>query len=62
MTYGWIRNTMELGRLGLSENLKPEIEKNPMLEILGPATPMEFDDIGNLVELLAEPQPAHAGH
>jgi hypothetical protein len=33
VTFGWIRNTMELGRLGLSENLRPAIERNPELEI-----------------------------
>src|ERR1051325_5605882 len=33
VTYGWIRNTMELGRLALSENLRPHIEQNPLLEI-----------------------------
>ena len=62
VTFGWIRNTMKLTVLGLSENLKPEIEKDPMLEILGPARPMEFDSQGNLVEMFIEElQPAHAG-
>lgn len=61
VTFGWIRNTMELATIGLSENLKPEIEKNPALEILGPPIPMEFDAGGNLIELLVQ-QPAHAGH
>jgi hypothetical protein len=63
VTFGWIRNTMELAVLGLSENLKPEIEKDPMLEILGPARPMEFDKDGNVVDVLAEQmQPAAVGH
>jgi hypothetical protein len=63
VTFGWIRNTMELSVLGLSENLKPEIEKNPMLEILGPPSQMEFDSSGDLVDLLVDQrQPAHAGH
>jgi hypothetical protein len=63
VTFGWIRNTMKLAVLGLSENLKPEIEKDPLLEILGPARQMEFDREGNLVELLVEEmQPAHVGH
>ena len=63
VTFGWIRNTMELAVLGLSENLRPEIEKNPMLEILGPARPMEFDKDGNVVDVLAEQmQPAAVGH
>ena len=33
VTLGWIRNTMELGRLALSENLRRQIELNPALEI-----------------------------
>ena len=36
----------------MSENLRGEIAKNPALEILGDARPMEFDAQGNLVDLL----------
>jgi hypothetical protein len=55
LTYGWIRNTMELGTLALSENLLAEIRANPALEIQGPPREMEFDAEGNLggVESLA---------
>src|SRR3977135_2632691 len=42
VTYGWIRNTMELGRLALSENLRAEIESNPLLEVES-AVDFEFD-------------------
>ena len=52
VTYGWLRNSLELGTMALSENLRREIDQNPMLEVLGPARPMEFDSEGNLVELL----------
>jgi hypothetical protein len=51
VTIGWIRNTMELGFLKLSENLGDQIRKNPMLEIVGPAEVMEFDESGNLGRL-----------
>jgi hypothetical protein len=62
VTLGWIRNTMELAVLGLSENLKPEIDNNPLLEILGPAQEMEFDASGNLADLpVQEMQPAQVG-
>jgi hypothetical protein len=54
ITLGWIRNTMELSRLALSENLRPEIEKNPDLEILGPPQELPFDEQGNLVSLLSK--------
>jgi hypothetical protein len=53
VTVGWIRNSLELGTLALSENLRPEIAKNPMLEILD-ARDMEFDGDGNLRNLLLE--------
>ena len=52
VTYGWIRNSLELGMLALSENLRPQIERHPNLEILGVARPMEFDANGNLADLL----------
>jgi len=52
VTYGWLRNSLELGLIALSENLRSTIDKNPLLEILGPPRPMEFDSEGNLVELL----------
>ncbi len=52
ITYCWIRNTMQLNRVIVSENLAPEIEKNPVAEIVGSPFEMEFDSEGNLVELL----------
>jgi len=48
VTLGWIRNSLELGQLRLSENLRPQIEANPALEIVGDATPLPFDAEGNL--------------
>ena len=39
---------MELGLLAMTENLRPAIEANPALEILGPAKDWEFDAEGNL--------------
>jgi hypothetical protein len=52
VTYGWIRNSLELGMLALSENLRKQIERDPNLEILGTSRPMEFDARANLAELL----------
>jgi hypothetical protein len=48
VTYGWIRNTMELGRLALSENLRGRIESNPELEIEA-IIDFDFDGEGNLI-------------
>ncbi|HEV3200340.1 MAG TPA: hypothetical protein VGZ73_20690 [Bryobacteraceae bacterium] len=48
VTYGWIRNTMELGRLALSENLRGQIEANPQLEV-EEAIDFDFDGEGNLI-------------
>jgi hypothetical protein len=52
VTYGWIRNSLELSLMGLSENLRREISGNPNLEIVGAPRPMEFDAEGNLTNLL----------
>ena len=52
VTYGWIRNSLELGLMGLSENLRREIGENPNLEILSVPRPIEFDSEGNLANML----------
>ena len=48
VTYGWIRNTMELGRIAFSENLRAQIESNPLLEIEA-TIDFDFDGGGNLI-------------
>ena len=61
VTYGWIRNTLELDRIALSENLLPALRNNPLIEILG-TREMEFDADGNLCDLpipAAEPVGTH---
>jgi hypothetical protein len=50
---GRIRNTMELTPILLSENMRAEIEANPLLAISGPAYEMEFDAHGNLLPMPA---------
>ncbi len=62
VTFGWIRNTMELGRVALSENLLPEIQQNPALDIIeGPfAFPLQAD--GQLTELLAVQEEMEHAH
>lgn len=65
VTIGWIRNSLELSTLALSENLLPEIEANPLLEVMGPAREMPFDAEGNLPEcgeFLGVEQHAEAHH
>ncbi len=62
VTIGWIRNTMELDNLILSENLRSEIEANPALEITGPAIDIPFDSEGNLENLLAPEGELAAAH
>lgn len=59
VTYGWIRNTMELGRLAMSENLLPQIEGNSQLEIES-RIDFEFDGENNLISPFA-PVPETAG-
>jgi hypothetical protein len=46
---GWIRNTMELSRIMLTENLRPQIEANPNLEILEGPIEFPFDRQGDMV-------------
>ncbi len=58
VTIGWIRNTLELGTLALSENLADEIARHPELEIAGPPFALEFDRDGNLGRLESS---AHMG-
>lgn len=53
VTIGWIHNTLELRELVLSENLLPEIQANPMLEMLGAPQEVEFDAADNLVPVTA---------
>jgi hypothetical protein len=60
VTIGWIRNSLELGVLALSENLGSRIRANPMLEILGPPQEFVFDGDGNLAGLPQEGTPASA--
>ena len=57
-TLAWIRNTMELGELLLSENLRAEIDANPLLEITGDPRPLQFDSDGKLAGML-QPAPEH---
>jgi hypothetical protein len=47
VTFCWIRNTMELGRLAVSENLRPAVERKPEIEIEA-TVDFEFDGSGNL--------------
>jgi hypothetical protein len=50
---GWIANTLELGRMALTENLRGELEQRPGIEIVGPARELEFDEKSDLVGWLA---------
>jgi hypothetical protein len=60
VTIGWLKNSLELGMIALSENLRPQIESNPLLEIVGPAEEFSFDAHGNLAGLEAgKAAPAH---
>jgi hypothetical protein len=62
---GWIQNTLELTPIGLSENMRAEIKKHPLLEIVEEAHDLPFDGDGNLQSGVftpaqaAEPVAAH---
>jgi hypothetical protein len=48
VTVAWIRNTLELGLVALSENLADEIGKNSALTVAGPPFELKFDEEGNM--------------
>ncbi len=45
----WIRNTMELGQMRVSENLYERLRGNPGVEARGTAAPIGFDRAGQIV-------------
>jgi len=61
VTFGWIRNTMELGRLGISENLRSRLEKLPNVEIEA-TIEMDFDGEGNLISPFAPVEETAGAH
>ena len=61
VTIGRIKNSLDIGLMAVTENLLPQIKANPNLEILGPATPWEFDANGDLAAL-SEVEVAASAH
>lgn len=59
---GWIRNSLEIGSLALSANLREEIASHPLLEVTGPAfsmAPAADGNMGWLADALAMHEEAH---
>ena len=52
VTVGWIANTLDLGLMACTANLRGELERNPRIEILGEARALEFDERGDLIDWL----------
>jgi len=48
VTYGWIRNTLELDRLAVSSNLRANLDGQPHITIEGELD-VRWDEEGNLV-------------
>jgi len=61
VTFGWIRNTMELTRLAISENARGAIEQNPGLEIEA-TVDFEFDGDENLLSPFAPVEETAGAH
>jgi hypothetical protein len=59
VTLGWIANSLELGVMRITENLRAQIESNPNLKIVGDAEGFDFDSSGNLAPLLDSVAVAH---
>jgi hypothetical protein len=52
VTVGWIANTLDLGLMACTANLRSGLEQNPRIGILGEARALEFDERGDLVDWL----------
>jgi hypothetical protein len=61
VTYGWIRNTMELGRLAVSENMRAAVEAHELLQIEA-TIDCEFDGDGNLISPFIEIEETAGAH
>jgi hypothetical protein len=61
VTIGWIRNSMELTRLAISENLRSAIETNPTVEIES-TIEFEFDGAGHLISPFAPIEETAGAH
>ncbi len=61
VTYAWIRNSMELTRLGLSDNLREQVEANPNLQIEC-TVDFDFDGSGNLLSPFAPVEETVGAH
>jgi hypothetical protein len=51
VTFGWIRNTLELDRLAISPNLRARIDGHPQVDVEGEID-VQWDEAGNLVSPL----------
>jgi len=58
VTVAWIRNSLEIGYLAMTENLLPELRKNSLLEVVGEPFDWNFDQRGNLTSLSEIQEPA----
>jgi hypothetical protein len=61
VTYGWIRNTMDLGRLAVSENMRAAVEAHELLQIEA-TIDCEFDGDGNLISPFIEIEETAGAH
>lgn len=57
-TVVWVRNTLQLSHLLVSENLLPELSANPAIRVLGAAEDLSFDSQGDLISPFDPPETA----
>ncbi len=62
VTLGWIKNTLQLSPIALSENMLPQIKERPDLEILGEPEAFELDSAGNFRTTLFTPDHMSSAH
>ena len=59
VTIAWIRNSMDIGELMVSEGLLDEVRANPEVEVLSAPMDLEFDETGNLLNVMSAEPVAH---
>lgn len=62
VTFGWIRNSLEINVLALTENLLPKIKKDASLEVIGGPLEWPFDSEGNLPAFVPVPVEEPVAH
>jgi hypothetical protein len=59
VTIAWIRNSMDIGELMISEGLIDEVSTNSQIEVISDPIDLKFDSEDNLINLMTMDSPTH---